>query len=206
MRFWKSTLAILSSTLLVTACGGGADEAPEEVEAPAAAPVEEAPAAPTMLGGGTLTPVHEGQAGSPHVQVAWEVGGANLSVTYGRPYLRDRVVGDSVEPMDDRVWRLGADEATTFSTSGDLMVGSVHVPAGEYTLWTLTSGETTELIVNSETGQWGTAYNESEDLGRTEMTTGSLDSPADQLTIFVENSELRFEWGTMVASVPLTVH
>ena len=86
------------------------------------------------------------------------------------------------------------------------MVGAVHVPAGEYTLWTLTSGETTELIVNSETGQWGTAYNESEDLGRAEMTTGSLDSPADQLTIFVENSELRFEWGTMVASVPLTVH
>ena len=207
MTFWKSTLVILSSTLLVTACGGGADEATEETEAPvAAAPVEEAPAAPAMLGGGAVTLVHEGQAGSPHVQVAWEVDGANLSVTYGRPYLRDRTVGESVEPMDGQIWRLGADEATTLSTSGDLMVGSVHVPVGDYTLWTLTSGETTELIVNSETGQWGTAYDDSQDLGRTEMTTGNLDSPAEQLTIFVESNALRFEWGTMVASVPLTVH
>ena len=121
-------------------------------------------------------------------------------------YLRDRVVGDSVEPLADKVWRLGADEATTFATSGDLMVGSVHVPAGEYTLFTLTSGDTTELIVSSETGQWGTAYNEDNDLGRTEMTVSTLDAPADQLTIFIENSELRFEWGTMVASVPIVVH
>ena len=195
-----SAAASMGMAALV-ACGGSPPE-PAETE-PAAA---EAAAPPEMLGGGVLTPVHDGQAGSPHVRVDWEVDGANISIAYGRPYLRDRTVGDTVEPLEGSVWRLGADEATTLVTDTDLMVGAAHVPAGEYTLWTLTTGDTTELIVNAETGQWGTAYDPAHDLDRTEMTVGTLDAPAEQLTLFLENSELRFEWGSMVASVPILVH
>ena len=176
--------------------------------APAESPADSAaaPASAEMLGGGAVTPVHDGMAGSPHVQVAWEVSGANISITYGRPLRKDRTVGDSVEPLDGRVWRLGADEATTLTTNRDLMLGSAHVPAGEYTLWTLTNGDTTELIVNNQTGQWGTDYDESRDLARTEMTVSTLDTPADQLTLHVDESELRLEWGAMAASVPIMVH
>ena len=207
MSLWKSGAVMVFSLALTLGCGGESEEmaSHDEATAPVATPAE-APAAAEMLGGGAVTPVHEGAAGSPHVKVDWNVEGADLSLTYGRPYLRDRVVGDSVEPMDGRVWRLGADEATTFSTSGDLMVGEVHVPAGDYTLWTVTNGDTTELIVNSETGQWGTSYNDEHDVGRTEMTVGTLDTPADQLTLHIENGELRLEWGTLVASVPIIVH
>ena len=200
---WKSGFpaAALMGMAALAACGGSAPE-PAETEP---APAEAAPA-PEMLGGGVLTPVHDGQAGSPHVRVDWEVDGANVSVTYGRPYLRDRVVGETVEPLEGSVWRLGADEATTLVTDGDIMVGAAHVPAGEYTLWTLTTGDATELIINAETGQWGTAYDPSRDLDRTAMTVGTLDTPAEQLTLFLENRELRFEWGSMVASVPILVH
>ena len=200
---WKSgfSAAALMGMAALAACGGSAPE-PAETEP---APVETAPA-PEMLGGGVLTPVHDGQAGSPHVRVDWEVDGANISITYGRPYLRDRTVGDTVEPLQGSVWRLGADEATTLVTDRDLMVGDAHVPAGDYTLWTLATGDTTELIVNAETGQWGTAYDPAHDLDRTEMTVGTLDAPAEQLTLFLEDRELRFEWGSMVASVPILVH
>ena len=202
MTVWKSGFVAAVAILTLAGCGGSSSEAPA---APEAASAE--PAAPeALLGGGVLTPVHDGQAGSPHVQVAWEVEGADISIAYGRPYLRDRTVGDTVEPLDGSVWRLGADEATTFVTNRDLMVGATHVPAGEYTLWALTSGATTELIVNAETGQWGTEYDPTRDLGRTPMTVGSLDAPVDQLTLHLENSELRFEWGPMVASVPIFVH
>ena len=198
----KSGFAALAMGLAaLAACDGGSSEAPAAAEA-----LTEATPPPEMLGGGVLTPVHDGQAGSPHVRVAWEVDGANISITYGRPYLRDRTVSETVEPLDGSVWRLGADEATTFVTDNDLMVGAAHVPAGEYTLWTLTSGDTTELIVNAETGQWGTDYDPSRDLGRTAMTVRPLDAPAEQLTLFLENRELRFEWGSMVASVPIYVH
>ena len=200
LRRWE--LVTTMSLAGLVSCGGGAPS--EEIESAEAPPPASVPT--ETLGGGVLTRVHDGQAGSPHVQVAWDVEGAEIAITYGRPYLRDRVVGDSVEPMDGSVWRLGADEATTLVTSRDLMLGAAHVPVGEYSIWTVTNGDTTELIVNNETGQWGTAYNGSLDLARTEMTVGTLELPAEQLTLFIENSALRFEWGTMVASVPIIVH
>ena len=203
MWFSRSGLAMAVGLLTLAGCGNGGEDA-NRVDAAAAsvgtgAPVE-------MLGGGALTPIHDGAAGSPHVRVDWDVSGASVSLTYGRPLLRGRTVGDSVEPLDGQVWRLGADEATTFTTDRDLMVGAAHVPAGEYTLWTISNGDTIELIVNDETGQWGTAYDGTRDLGRTPMTVGTLDQQADQLTLHIEDSVLRFEWGAMVASVPIMVH
>ncbi len=196
-------VVIVIGLITVVCCGGaGEDGAPHD---PAAAPVDAA-APGAMLGGGALTPIHDGQAGSPHVSVEWDVSDATISIAYGRPFLKGRIVGDSVEPLDGRVWRLGADEATTLITDRDLMLGAAHVPAGEYTLWTISNGDATELIVNHETGQWGTDYDASRDLGRTPMTVGTLDTPAEQLTLHIEHSELRFEWGTTVASVPIMVH
>jgi len=196
---------------MLASCGGASDdaassdEATDPVETSAAAPVETAAEA-EMLGGGILTPIHDGAAGSPHVQVSWLVNGATISITYGRPFLNGRTVGDDVAPLNDAVWRLGADEATTLTTDRDLMIGNATVPAGDYTLWMLSDGETTQLIVNSETGQWGTSYDELRDLGRMTMTVGTLDTPADQLTLHLDDSEIRAEWGTMVASVPIMVH
>jgi hypothetical protein len=196
---------------MLASCGGASDdaassdEATDPVETSAAAPVETAAEA-EMLGGGILTPIHDGAAGSPHVQVSWLVNGATISITYGRPFLNGRTVGDDVAPLNDAVWRLGADEATTLTTDRDLMIGNATVPAGDYTLWMLSDGQTTQLIVNSETGQWGTSYDELRDLGRMTMTVGTLDTPADQLTLHLDDSEIRAEWGTMVASVPIMVH
>ena len=209
MSILKIGVAMVIGLVPVVGCAGASEDAPAS-ESPAAvvAPAAEVapPAAADMLGGGTLTAVHDGQAGSPHVRVDWGVSDANISIVYGRPLLKGRTVGDSVEPLEDKVWRLGADEATTFTTDRDLMVGDVHVPAGEYTLFAITTGGATELIVNSETGQWGTAYDESQDLGRTPMTVETVDSPAEQLTFHIEDSVLRFEWGATRASVPIMVH
>ncbi len=204
MRISSDALVLVLASVAVIGCGGGGEDAAPAQEA-ATAPVEAAAPA-EMLGGGTLTPVHEGQAGSPHVTVNWEVSGANISITYGRPMLKGRTVGDSVEPLDGQVWRLGADEATILTTDNDLMLGSAHVPAGEYSLWTVTNGDTTELIVNNETGQWGTDYDETQDLGRAPMTVSTLDTPTEQLTLHLDGSELRFDWGAMTASVPIMVH
>ena len=195
-------LVIVAGLVVIVGCAGASEDAPE-VD-PTAAPAD--PVAGELLGGGALTPIHDGQAGSPHVRVEWGVSGANISIAYGRPFLKGRTVGDSVEPLEGRVWRLGADEATTFTTDRDLMLGAAHVPAGEYTLWTISTGDATELIVSYATGQWGTEYDESRDLGRIPMTVGTLDTPAEQLTLHIEDSVLRFEWGATVASVQIMVH
>lgn len=205
-----SFLALLALTF-VGACGGG--EAPPEAEpmdqegADMDAAEAEADAGATeMLGGGQLTPVHEGTGGSPHVSVQWSVDGGNLTIEYGRPYLKGRVVGESVEPMADAVWRLGADEATTLTTDRELMLGEATIPAGQYTLWTMHMNDEFHLIVNSETGQWGTAYNSEHDVAHVPMTVGALDPPAEQLVISIGDGALGFEWGALTASVPLMVH
>ena len=199
---------LLFACAFAVACGGNTAEEPAAEPMPE--PEPEAVAVPTstpeMLGGGQAMEVHPGQGGSPHVQVEWMVNDANISISYGRPYLRERVVGESVEPMGNMVWRLGADEATTLVTDKDLMVRDAHIPAGEYTLWAAHMGDEFHLIVNGQTGQWGTQYDASHDVAHIPMDLEDMDPPADQLTLSVTSDAFRFEWGQMAASVPIMVH
>ena len=181
--------ALLLATFALTAACGGAEEVHDEMEESdpmngADSEVEPA-AALSELGGGTAVEVHPGSGGSPHVKVDWVVDGGNISITYGRPSLKDRIVGESVEPMGDQFWRLGADEATTLVTDRDLMIGSAHVPAGEYTLFTQRTDDEFHLIVNSETGQWGLSYNPEHDVAHVAMEVSELDPPAEQLTLVI---------------------
>lgn len=201
-------LVALLATATFVACGGGQteDPAPEDMGSMTDAPSAEPTEATFPLGGGTATEVHAGQAGSPHVKVDWQVNGATVSITYGRPSLNGRTVGDDVEPMADTWWRLGADEATTLTSSSDLMVGGAHVPAGEYTLFTQQMDGEFHLIVNSETGQWGTAYNADSDVVHVAMNVTELDPPADQLTLSIVDGQLGFEWGQMTASTSIMAH
>ena len=210
------TLIFTFASITFIACGGGsgsnddmdhsamADMEHNEDVAEDTGPSSEM--AMEMIGGGHATLVHEGAGGSPHVSVHWAVNDANITISYGRPYLKDRVVGDSVPPMPDAVWRLGADEATTLTSDTDIMLGDSHIPAGEYTLWTAHMNDEFHLIVNSETGQWGTAYNADNDFAHVAMEVSELGTPADQLVISIADGQLGFDWGAMTASVPLMVH
>ena len=209
MYIKKLLFVVLATVSLAVACGGAEDSHDAMAAAEPVGEVE--PAAEQagetfQLGGGTAVEVHPGTGGSPHVKVDWMVEGANISVTYGRPYLRDRVVGESVEPMGEQVWRLGADEATTLVTDRDLMLGGAHIPAGEYTLFTQRMVGEFHLIVNSETGQWGLSHNPEHDVAHVAMEVSDLNPPADQLTLMIGDGSLGFEWGQMKASVPLVVH
>lgn len=154
------------------------------------------------------TEVHPGKGGSPHVRTDWTVDGANISIEYGRPSLKGRTIGRDVAPYG-REWRTGADEATTLKTDKDLTIGTLSVPAGTYTLYTLPGESEWQLIVSRKTGQWGVPYPEGEDLGRVPMKVGKTSSPVEQLTIAIDDTAdgglLRVEWGSVSASVPFTV-
>ncbi len=155
-----------------------------------------------------MTQVHPGQGGSPHVRTAWTIDGAHISIEYGRPHLKGRTVGGEVAPFG-KVWRTGADEATTLKSDKALKFGSLGVPAGTHTLYTLPDEHSWQLVVSKKTGQWGIPYPEGEDLGRAPMTVTATSAPVELLTISIEDTPaggtLSVEWGNTKASIPFTV-
>ncbi|HVH10342.1 MAG TPA: DUF2911 domain-containing protein [Gemmatimonadales bacterium] len=142
---------------------------------------------------------------SPPDSVMATVGGSTLSVRYSRPSMRGRVIFGNVVPWH-QVWRTGANEATVFATSADLAIGGTTLPAGKYTLWTLPSPTGWTLIVNRNTGQWGTAYDARYDFARLDLRVEQLAQPVEQFTIAIEpqgkRGLLTLAWERTRASIP----
>lgn len=144
---------------------------------------------------------------SPTDTARGRIGGAQVSVVYSRPSKRGRTILGGVVPYD-RVWRTGANAATVLTTSADLTVGGARVPRGSYTLWTLPSASGWKLIINRQTGQWGTEYDESQDLARVDLAATPAAQPVEQFTVAVEASggragRLRMFWDDFELAVPV---
>jgi hypothetical protein len=137
------------------------------------------------------------------------IGGASFAIDYGRPLARGRkLLGDVI--AYDRVWRTGANAATQLTTSAPITLGGLRLPAGKYTLWTAPHANGVDLIVNSQSGQWGTAYDPSRDFGKTPMKTEIADPQVERFTISVRGTDARsgalvMEWGSFRWSVPIVV-
>ncbi len=137
------------------------------------------------------------------------IGHASFTIDYGRPLVRGRVLVGNILPYD-QVWRTGANAATQFTTSAPITLAGMRIPAGMYTLWTVPRRNGADLIVNRETGQWGTEYDESHDLGMAHMATEALATPVEKFTISIVPSgnargALAMEWGPFRWSAPIAV-
>jgi hypothetical protein len=140
---------------------------------------------------------------SPHDKASATVGKTNITMEYGRPFLKGRHVGGEVAPYGE-VWRTGADEATTLVTNGDLTIGTLKVPKGSYTVFTLPTKDGWTLIVNRVESQWGAfEYKQDMDLGRTKMTVKTAKTPVEQFTITLTGGVLKMAWDTTEASVQI---
>jgi len=126
-----------------------------------------------------------------------QAGDANVWVDYGRPLTRGRLIFGGVVAWNE-VWRTGANEATQLNTAIDLKVGDGVIPAGKYTLWTLPTPTGATLIINKQTGQWGTEYDPAQDLLRVDLRTERLAVLVERFTISVvpvgDGGEIRFDW------------
>ena len=130
-----------------------------------------------------------------------------LTVDYGQPHARGRQIAGQLVPYD-QVWRTGANEATSLRTSVDLELGGVRVPRGSYTLYSLLSRTGWKLIINRQTGQWGTQYDPAQDLARVPLQT-SEQAPVESFSMTLVPSadapahgELVLSWGTLRGTVP----
>jgi hypothetical protein len=178
--------------------------------APARPPASDASSAPAPASAPTMTeqPAQPAAArpapASPRDTARATVGGAQVMVDYGRPYKKGRTIfgANGLVPYG-QVWRTGANAATTLVTSADLTIGGTRVPQGTYTLYTIPAADGWQLVVNRQTGQWGTDYDQGRDLARIPMRVSTVASPVEQFTIAVEPAALVMRWDTVQASVPI---
>ncbi|MEZ4900473.1 MAG: DUF2911 domain-containing protein [Spirosomataceae bacterium] len=94
---------------------------------------------------------------SPEATAEFEKGGKQVSIFYCRPSKKGREIFGGLVPYG-QVWRTGANEATTFTTNKDLIIGGKPLPAGKYTLWTIPNKDTWTVIFNSEMYGWGVSF------------------------------------------------
>ena len=146
---------------------------------------------------------------SPPADTSVAIDGKTISVKYAAPSMRDRKVFGGIVPYG-QVWRAGANSATALHTDADLMIGNVSVPKGDYTLYVWPAADQWQLIINKQTGQWGTEYSEGQDLGRVKMTLSKAAAPLEVFKITLsatggKKAKLQLEWEESVASVPVTV-
>jgi hypothetical protein len=105
-----------------------------------------------------------------------------VTVDYGVPHARGRDVPVELS-RPDSVWRTGANTSTTMTSEANLVIGGTQVPAGAYSLYTVRQGDKYFLIINRNTGQWGTVYDASKDLARVPLTAKTLAEPRESLQI-----------------------
>jgi Protein of unknown function (DUF2911) len=134
--------------------------------------------------------------------------GKTIHVDYSSPRMRGRKIFGDLVPYGEP-WRVGANDATTFVISGDMIVGGKPVPAGGYTLFALPTADAWTLIISKATGEWGVPYpGESSDFGRAPMKVSKLPSPVENFTIAFDQTgsvcTLKLDWETTRASIDIT--
>lgn len=161
-----------------------------------------------------VKPRTQGNTKSPARETSATIAGKRISISYSAPSVRGRkifgpgglVSGDPTYP----VWRAGADDATTIHTDAPLDFHGLTVPAGDYSIWVEVDKTPWQLILNKQTGQWGTEYDKSKDFGRVPMTMAKPAAPIEtyKMTLASEGGnrgKLTLEWENVIASAPFTV-
>lgn len=131
--------------------------------------------------------------------------GKTITVDYSSPRAKGRKIFGDLVPYG-QVWRTGANDATTFVTTGALSAEGKDIPAGSYTMFTVPEQNKWTLIVNKHTGEWGIPYKyESEELARIPMSVSKTSGPVENFTISFDQGgstcTMKLSWEETQASV-----
>ncbi len=145
---------------------------------------------------------------SPVATAKFDQNGLSVQVDYCQPYKKGRVIFGELQPFG-KVWRTGANEATIFEVKQNIKIAGKDLKAGKYTLWTIPNVDKWTIIINSETGQWGTNYDESKDVLRVDVPAGKTATTLEQLTISfaptATGSDMSIAWDNTEVKVPISL-
>ena len=146
---------------------------------------------------------------SPPANVAATIAGKKITIDYYAPSMHGRKIMGGLVPYGE-VWCTGANWATKLTTQANLQMGTLKLPAGSYSIWTLPNANEWTLIINKQTGQFHKDYDSSTDFGRTKMNLKALAGPVETFKIELRSDSgnqgtLALDWETTEASIPFTV-
>jgi hypothetical protein len=131
---------------------------------------------------------------SPRKELKGTIDGVNITINYGSPYAKGRQILNNLIPYG-RVWRTGANEATTFEVNKAIMVEGKKLPAGKYGLFTLNNEGSTSIIFNSVHDQWGAyEYDESKDVLRVNVTPSVTENPVESMDFKIVGDNVILVW------------
>jgi hypothetical protein len=150
---------------------------------------------------------------SPEEKISFSQNGVDINVFYNRPFKKGRKIFGGLVPYE-KVWRTGANEATTFETNKALNFDGKVLQPGKYSLWTIPKENTWTIIFNSQYGQWGINFegeanrDPSKDILQVEATAVQQDREFEQFTISFEKSgedaEMVLIWDKTLVAVPFS--
>lgn len=138
---------------------------------------------------------------SPPVEVKGIVNGVNITINYSSPSVKGRTVWGDLVPYD-KVWRTGANEATTFETDGELTIQGKKLPAGKYALFTIPGESEWTWIFNSVWEQWGAyKYDEAQDVLRIKSGTEKSSVFNERFVFFITEDGVSIAWENLVVKL-----
>lgn len=136
---------------------------------------------------------------SPRSELEQRVGVTDITIDYSRPGVKDRQIFGGLVPYD-KMWRTGANKATSIEFSNPVMIGGKEVPAGKYSLFTIPSKDKWTVILNKKTELWGTnGYKKKHDLHRFKVEPEDLRNKRERMTFLVSDitrnsADIELEW------------
>ena len=137
---------------------------------------------------------------SPPAKVSQAISsGAMVTIDYSQPSLKGRTIGKDVEPMDGKVWRAGANEATVFEVNKDVKVEGKPLPAGKYALFMIANPDAWTIIFNKKWDTFGAFdYDKNKGQDALQVTVKPMTggSPSEKLTYQIaKDGTVTLLWG-----------
>lgn len=141
---------------------------------------------------------------SPPATATGKIKDATITIAYSSPSVKGRTIWGGLEAYD-KVWRAGANDATTFTTDKDITVQGKKLPAGKYSFFLIPKESGTwTAIFNKESKQWGAyKYQESQDALRVDVKTKALPATQETLVYKINKNGFSMDWDKI--SVPVEI-
>ncbi len=201
---WIQLFFGLALTGLVACTSGteGGEQQKEDTEQGQDEPAAETASSTVSGENFTITTIESGIP-SPRKEMKGTIEGVDITINYGSPSVNNRAIWGELVPYDE-VWRTGANKATSFTVSQDVMINGQKLPAGTYGLFTIPGEKEWTIIFNEDSQQWGSgSYTEGKDVIRIKATPQMMDETKEAMDFMINGNTVVFEWEKV--AVPFTV-